>query len=154
MPHQGFSSAESLAVKVVSVLESCQLQLSPQKHYDFGLRALKSVLASAGIIRRDLKAATSESLTEGDEERIVSDAFKSSILPKLLKQDATALLDVLMSVFTLQSASRTSDSEFIEKVALSCKTLHLSPSSQWIEKLLQIKQLVRCHLFHIGFKFY
>ena len=50
---QGFRTAEKLAQKIVPFFKLCDEQLSNQSHYDFGLRALKSVLVSAGNVKRD-----------------------------------------------------------------------------------------------------
>ena len=50
---QGYKTAEQLAGKIVSLFDLCKDQLSSQPHYDFGLRALKSVLVSAGNMKRE-----------------------------------------------------------------------------------------------------
>jgi dynein heavy chain 1 len=50
---QGYKTAEQLAGKIVSLFDLCKDQLSSQPHYDFGLRALKSVLISSGNMKRE-----------------------------------------------------------------------------------------------------
>lgn len=59
---QGISTAEELAGRIVLLFQLCEEQLSSQSHYDFGLRALKSVLVGAGGLKR---AALQEAAVTG-----------------------------------------------------------------------------------------
>ncbi len=98
---QGFRTAESLAIKIVPFFNLCLEQLSPQQHYDFGLRALKAVLSSAGIIKRELLQASrdeesgaveltglSDSLSE---QVILIQSVTETIVPKLVADDVPLL---------------------------------------------------------------
>jgi dynein heavy chain 1 len=90
---KGFRTAETLASKVVPFFNLCAEQLSAQPHYDFGLRALKQVLASAGILKRDrhLKAADSGSPEGMVEQQIMIQSVTETIVPKLVAEDVTLL---------------------------------------------------------------
>ena len=46
---EGFEGAKALAKKMTVLYKLSKEQLSKQFHYDFGLRALKSVLVMAGM---------------------------------------------------------------------------------------------------------
>ena len=96
---QGFRTAETLASKIVPFFNLCAEQLSPQPHYDFGLRALKAVLASAGIIKRerlaDLKGnSQQDDVTVSDtlaEQVILIQSVTETIVPKLVADDVPLL---------------------------------------------------------------
>lgn len=54
-------------------------QLSQQDHYDFGMRAVKSVLVMAGALKR--------AEPDVDESTVLIRAMRDSNVPKFLTQD-------------------------------------------------------------------
>jgi dynein heavy chain 1 len=91
---KGFRTAEVLASKIVPFFNLCSEQLSAQPHYDFGLRALKSVLASAGILKRDRHLSTAADDDTPDditEQQIMIQSVMETIVPKLVADDVPLL---------------------------------------------------------------
>jgi dynein heavy chain len=75
----GFSEAQNLSTKVVASLKLSSEQLSSQDHYDFGMRAVKSVLVMAGTLKR-----ANPNL---NEDAVFIRAMRDSNVPKFLKDD-------------------------------------------------------------------
>ena len=91
---QGFRTAEALASKIVPFFNLCAEQLSAQPHYDFGLRALKSVLVSAGYMKRlrlQSTHAAQDASTDASEAEIVIQSVNETIIPKLVADDVVLL---------------------------------------------------------------
>jgi dynein heavy chain 1, cytosolic len=93
---QGFQTAKGLATKIVPFFEQCLQQLSLQTHYDFGLRALKSVLVTSGNLKRsryqevDLESTTGEDEAEL-EAKLILQALHETVAPKLVGDDVHKL---------------------------------------------------------------
>ena len=101
----GFKTAERLAAKIVPLFKLCAEQLSSQSHYDFGLRALKSVLVSAGNLKRKMNQDPEEvekSKQKGEieyEQEVLIRSVCETVIPKLVAEDIPLLHSLLSDVF-------------------------------------------------------
>jgi len=84
---EGFTAAEPLSAKMTRLYTLSSEQLSCPRHYDFGMRAVKSVLNMAGKLKRKNP--------DKDEESLLIQAMMDSNIPKFLNQDL-ALFDAII----------------------------------------------------------
>jgi len=85
---EGFVNAKVLAKKMTSMYALMMQQLSKQDHYDWGLRAIKSILNASGSVKRaDAELA---------EELILLRTLRDMNMPKLV-QDDIKLFNALIS---------------------------------------------------------
>ena len=164
---QGFRTAEKLAKKIVPFFKLCDEQLSNQSHYDFGLRALKSVLISAGNIKRDRIQKIKEDMRErgeGDqinealiaeqlpEQEILIQSVCETMVPKLVAEDIPLLFSLLSDVFPGIKYTRAEMKGLKEQIMKVCREMYLvcdyesetsgeDNASSWMAKVLQLYQI-------------
>nr|KAJ3423035.1 Dynein heavy chain 10, axonemal [Polyrhizophydium stewartii] len=88
---EGFTLAKSLAKKMVVLYKLAKGQLSKQHHYDFGLRALKSVLVMAGSLKRGSP--------DLNEDVVLMRALRDMNLPKFVFEDVPLFLGLISDLF-------------------------------------------------------
>ena len=88
---EGFGDAKNLSRKMCKLYILCSEQLSQQPHYDYGLRAVKSVLVMAGGLKRQNPQL--------DEELVLIRALRDSNVPKFLADDLPLFAAIVQDLF-------------------------------------------------------
>ncbi|KAJ3331033.1 hypothetical protein HDU76_004259 [Blyttiomyces sp. JEL0837] len=161
---QGFRTAELLASKVVPLFKLCDEQLSSQSHYDFGLRSLKSVLVSAGNLKRDRLISIrthlggdSESAqeqarlelekisTDVTEQEILIQSIRETVVPKLVAEDIPLLQSLLADVFPGVYYKPVDLDKLKAGIKQVCEAKKLVDHEVWLEKVIQLYQIQNIH---------
>lgn len=119
-----------LAKKMTVLYKLAKEQLSKQHHYDFGLRALKSVLVMAGELKRNA--------SDLPEDVVLMRALRDMNLPKFVFEDVPLFLGLIGDLFPGLDCPRVRYPQFndaVEEVLVSNKYVMLPVQ---VDKVIQM----------------
>ncbi|XP_077201567.1 dynein axonemal heavy chain 6 isoform X2 [Paroedura picta] len=141
---EGFESSKTLARKMTQMYKLCSEQLSQQDHYDFGMRAVKSVLVMAGSLKREHPNL--------NEDVVLIRALRDSNLPKFLTDDALLFSGIISDLFPGVIIPEH-DYGVLESTILDVMlNKGLQPESSMVNKVIQLYEtmLVRHGVMLVG----
>jgi len=132
---QGFQEAKRLSQKMTKLYKLSSEMLSQQDHYDFGMRALKSVLVMAGSIRRS-NPDVSEDLT-------LIRAMRDSNLAKFLNEDIPLFNGIVSDLFPGVEIQDQMEEYIVTSVSHVARELGYQPTDFIVEKTAQLHDAMR-----------
>ena len=152
----GFSEARSNARKLTQVLLLASEQLSSQKHYDYGMRAVNSILVAAGNLRQTL--GNDPFWTE---DKIVLRSVQDVNLPKFTTDDLPLFQGITSDLFPDAQLPNPDHGDLIPCIEQVCddgisivpETLvKLEKKPAFLRKIIQLYEtvLVRHGLMVVG----
>eukprot|EP01041_Mallomonas_annulata_P000386 gene386-700_t len=131
---EGFQGARVLAIKFVTLYELSSELLSKQAHYDWGLRAVKSVLRVAGSLKRGEPGT--------DEAALLMRALRDFNTPKIPAVDTPIFLRLIADLFMgLDVPSKVNDA-LRKVVTVVAKEEKFQTDENFILKVLQFQELL------------
>jgi len=140
----GFQRARELSVKITLALKLASEQLSSQPHYDYGMRAVKSIITAAG--RRK-----AENPTE-DEVYLACRSISESSVPKFVSEDVPLFLAILSDLFPGSDQRTPDNSQLLGALRTACSQRQLETAEEFEDKAVQLYQTfqVRHGLMLVG----
>ncbi|KAL4466850.1 hypothetical protein ABPG74_010447 [Tetrahymena malaccensis] len=132
---EGFSNAKDLSRKMTKLYTLSSEQLSQQDHYDFGMRAVKSVLVMAGALKRAEPNIS--------EDIVLIRAMRDSNVPKFLSHDIPLFNAIVQDLFPGLDIPPIQNKQLEDVIKQNISNENLVPCNTFIEKVLQFHETLK-----------
>ncbi|XP_051780645.1 dynein axonemal heavy chain 6-like [Erpetoichthys calabaricus] len=140
---EGFKSAKRLSRKIVNLYQLASKQLSKQDHYDFGMRAIKSVLLMAGKKKESELSPMCHMpyrriFTEEEESFILRSALQEANLPRFLAEDVPLFQSIMDDLFSNINLPKLDSERLEDAITASVLKLGLQLIPNQVQKIIQL----------------
>uniref|UniRef100_A0A3P9QAB0 Cytoplasmic dynein 2 heavy chain 1 n=1 Tax=Poecilia reticulata TaxID=8081 RepID=A0A3P9QAB0_POERE len=139
---EGFKNGEVLGRKLVAIFNLARELLTPQQHYDWGLRALKTVLKACGSLLQQQRRGHNKEKTV-QESNLVVQALRLNTMSKLTFADSSRFDALVRDVFSGVNFTDVEDQILIDALTqvYSEAQLELIPSQ--LKKAMELNEQLR-----------
>ena len=131
----GFEQGRMLAKKMVATFKLSSEQLSSQDHYDYGMRAVRSVINAGGLLKQQNPSM--------DEEQLLLRALRDVNVPKFLKDDLPLFENIINDLFPGVEKPQYSYGELVDSLVSVCHQMGLQPIKAFMDKVLQLYDTIQ-----------
>ncbi|CBZ25938.1 putative dynein heavy chain, partial [Leishmania mexicana MHOM/GT/2001/U1103] len=129
----GYSDSRKLAQKMVATFRLSSEQLSSQDHYDFGMRAVNTVISAAGLMKREHP--------DEAEDVLLLRALRDSNAPKFLEEDLLLFDGITSDLFPGVQLTPAGYGDFIAALETKASSMRLQPTEMFVKKCVQLYEM-------------
>ncbi|XP_026049501.1 cytoplasmic dynein 2 heavy chain 1 isoform X1 [Astatotilapia calliptera] len=138
---EGFKNGEILGCKLVAIFNLARELLTPQQHYDWGLRALKTVLkACGGLLQQHRRNRNKEKI---EESSMVVQALRLNTMSKLTFADCSRFDALVRDVFSGVDFTDVEDQILTHALEQVYKEAQLELIPSQLKKALELNEQLR-----------
>jgi dynein heavy chain len=130
----GFTHGRDCGAKMVTTFKLCSEQLSAQPHYDYGMRAVKTVITAAGNLK--------QKEPDADEMVLLLRALQDVNIPKFLAMDLPLFEGIISDLFPGKKRPDLDYGALMRTMKEAIGEKGLQPHPWFISKVIQLYEMI------------